>query len=260
MQAASSVGGFSARVERFLSRIQYRKMETHDELEALLRLRYDAYLREGAINERSDRRLPDPFDDVDNVVNVGLFLDGTLVSALRIHNLLDARDTSPALDAFPDLLRGPLLDGKRIVDCNRFVTSHAASRAYPELPYATVRLSVMAGAHYDSDISTATVRVEHQAFYKRSFFAQPLSEPRHYPTLTKPLLLMAVDFANDEKRIYERSSFYRSTEAERVALFGPRSACDRAAPLEKTLPATGHIVPQPASPRLLAEMVASAYT
>jgi hypothetical protein len=197
-------------------------METDAELEAILRLRHDAYLREGAIVARADGRLPDQFDELPNAVNIGVFLEGSLVSALRVHALMEVRDTSPALQAFPELLRPHVLAGKSIVDPNRFVTSRAASRAYPELPYATVRLSVMASAHYNAHLATATVRVEHQAFYTRSFFAVPASEPREYPTLTKPLLLMLVDFAKSEQQIYERGSFYRSTESEREAVFGAR--------------------------------------
>src|ERR1017187_10008820 len=172
--------GFSARVERFLQGVEYRRMETHAEMDAILRLRHDAYLREGAIEARPDGRLPDEFDDVPNCVNIGVFLDGSLVSSLRVHALMHPDDQSPAVHTFPELLRAPMLAGKRIVDPNRFMTSAAASRAYPELPYATVRLSVMASAHYSAHLATATVRVEHQAFYKRSFFAVPASEPREY--------------------------------------------------------------------------------
>lgn len=219
-KTTSHVGGFVARVERFLGRVHYRRMETDAEMDSILRLRYDAYLREGAVSERPDRRLPDQYGDLDNAVNIGVFVEGSLVSAFRTHALTKPDDHSPSMDVFSDLLLEPLRAGKRIVDSNRFVTSHAASRAYPELPYVTVRLSVMASAHYKADLSTAAVRVEHQAFYKRSFFAAPFSPPRDYPTLTKPLLLMLVDFAHSEEQIYLRNPFYRSTRTERETLFG----------------------------------------
>lgn len=220
MPADNAVSGFATKVLRFIEEVEYRRIRTPEDLDAVRKLRYDSYLRENWINPREDERLPDEFDEIPNASIIGLYLGGKLVSALRIHSLLKPGDNSPAMHSYPDFLEGKLAAGNRIVDCNRFVTDHVASRAHPELPYATVRLSVMGSVHFGAQLSTATVRVEHQAFYKRSFFAEPVSEPREYPNLTKPVLLMLVRFAENRERICARNPFYLSTEAERAALFG----------------------------------------
>jgi len=211
---------FAERVERFLGEIEYRRAQTPEEIDALESLRYEAYLKEGAVHLTKERRLRDPFDDVPNTVNVGLFHSNKLISALRLHHLTEPYHTSPALDVFPDMLKPLMEQGKRILDPNRFVADYECARLHPELPYATVRLTIMAGTHYNVDIGTATVRQEHQAFYKRVFFAKEVCPPRDYPLLSKKISLMVVDFANLRERIIERNPFFASSATERERIFG----------------------------------------
>ena len=49
-----------------------------------------------------------------------------------------------------------------------------------------------------------------------------MCEPRPYPTLTKPLCLMAADYRAVRDRIFERFPVMRSTAAEREMLFERR--------------------------------------
>ena len=151
-------------------------------------MRYRAYLREGAIEPRADQRLTDRFDDLPNSWVFGLYLDDELTSSIRISLATPDNDDTPAVEAFRDLLAPELAHGKIIVDPNRFVADPVRRTKYPELPYLTVRLAYVACAHFKADIGTATVRKEHQAFYRRVFLHKPLSRRVPYPTLTKPLL------------------------------------------------------------------------
>jgi hypothetical protein len=220
--AGGPATSFAARVTELLGKIQYRRVETRAELDGVLNLRYSAYLREGAIEASPDEKLVDPFDDLGNFVNFGVYLKDKLAGAVRIHVLDGPGRISPALDAFPDLLAPLLAKGKRIVDPNRYVVDYEIARLHPELAYVTIRLAVIAGFYYDANFVTATVRAEHQAFYRRSFFAKAACEPRAYPTLNKKIGLMLVDYENDRERILERGPYYASTSAEHEALFGPR--------------------------------------
>lgn len=195
-------------------------METAAELDLVHRLRYDAYLKEGAIPERADGRLVDEYDDLDNVVNVGIFFEDKLLSAMRMHFLADVADTSPSVGVFPDILIPLLRSGKRMADPNKFVADYEAARRFPHLAYATTRLTIMAGAYFNAQLAVISPRVEHQAFYKRTFFASTVCPPRSYPALSKPICLMLGDFEADGSRILQRHPFYASTEAERVAIFG----------------------------------------
>ncbi len=215
--AASS---FAANVDHLLESLEYRTIETDADLDAVFQLRYAAYLKEGAISPNESRRLVDRFDALDNAVNIGVFRGDNLVAAIRLHFLSKPDDVSPSMAAFPDVL-GPYLNaGKRMVDPNRFVVDYETARKFPHLAYVTMRLSVIASAYYAAHVAIASIRVEHQAFYKRTFFATPAAAPRPYPGLTKNLCLMLVDYEKDQHRIVERSPFYASTRAEQQRLFG----------------------------------------
>jgi hypothetical protein len=179
--------GFSDRVTDLLDRLDYRLIETDHEREQIFRLRYEAYLREGAIAPGFIKKLSDRFDDAENAWTFGLHVEDKIVSSIRICVSSPEHPLTPAVDAFPDLLEPELERGKIIIDSNRFVADGKMARLFPELPYLTVRLAYLAAIYFDADIGTATARREHQAFYKRVFGCKPVSEPRPYPTLTKPL-------------------------------------------------------------------------
>lgn len=210
---------FSEHVAMLLTRVEYRRAMTEGEREAIYRLRYDANLRERAIDPNDTERLADRFDDVANVANFGVFIDGELTSALRLHVLSARRPFSPALDAYPDLLGPSLEAGKTIIDGNRFVADYPRARAFPHLPYVTLRLGIMAADYYGAGLITASVRAEHVPFYRREYRAAKMCEPRPYPTLVKPLSLIVIDYANEGGAICARHPFYRSTAQERAALF-----------------------------------------
>ena len=78
----------------------------------------------------------------------------------------------------------------------------------------------MASEWFGADKLLATVRTEHQAFYKRLLGHRVVCEARPYPTLTKPLSLMVLDFPTQQERILRRYPFFASTQSERLSLFG----------------------------------------
>jgi N-acyl amino acid synthase FeeM len=211
-------GPLETKIE-LLDQVEYRLAVTEVEKEEIYNLRYRAYLHEGAIEPRADQRLTDRFDDLPNSWIFGVYLDGELRSSLRVSVATPENDETPAVDAFRDLLGPELAKGKVIVDPNRFVADPLSRAAYPELPYLTVRLGYLACGYFNADIGTATVRAEHQAFYRRVFFQKSLCEPRPYPTLTKPLCLMAADYLSIRDKVFNRFPMMRSTALERQVLF-----------------------------------------
>jgi hypothetical protein len=216
---AGPQSGFAERMSTLLDRIECRPAYTHADIEAFLRLRYEAYVKEGAALPNESRKLEDRFDLVGNAWNFGFYLDGLLVSAIRVHLLTDHTHVSPALDAFPEILGPQIAAGKILVDPNRFVVSPSVARQYPELPFVTVRAAYMGGVHFDADLMTATVRAEHQAFYRRYLSFTLACPPRHYPTLTKPLSLMLLDFKKDASTIASRLPAFVSPATERSGLY-----------------------------------------
>src|ERR1700688_4477494 len=86
-----------ARSSDMLDRVDYRLAETEAEKDAIYRLRYRAYLHEGAIEPRADQRLTDRFDDLPNSWVFGVFFDGELTSSLRVSVATPDNHDTPAV-------------------------------------------------------------------------------------------------------------------------------------------------------------------
>ncbi len=214
----------STRVATLVARVEYRRADNAAEREACARLRYQAYLREGSIPANSAETFIDPYDETDNAYLFGLYVDGELASSLRLHIASKAQPASPSLEVFPEYLRPELDAGKVLVDPTRFVANERLSRMHPGLPYATVRLCLLAGDHFGADQLLAAVKMEHRAFYQRAFNYRMVCAPRPYPHLAQPVCLMTLHFPSSAERLYQRYPFFRSDPAERQKLFGYRHA------------------------------------
>lgn len=228
MSEAPHAPPLSERVTALLARTSYRLMQTPEERDRIFRLRYDAYLREGAIAHCHSARVIDEFDAAPNAWLFGVYLDGVLAASIRIHVLSREAGSSPALETFPDALEGMVARGKVIIDPNRFVADNAASHFFPELPYLTLRLPFMAGRHFGADIVTATVRREHAAFYRRVLRFNSVCPPRPYPTLLKPLGLLTVNYPREAPKVLERYPFFAARSGEASEIFKVTSPASRA--------------------------------
>jgi hypothetical protein len=219
IRLAASHQTLNDRVADLLGRVDYRLAATAEDRLAIFRLRYRAYLREGAITPNSTEVYSDGFDDTSNAWIFGVHIDGELAASLRLHVASPACRELPALKVFPDILQPALEAGKIVIDPTRFVTDHAASRRFPVLCYVTTRLAWLASEHFNANLLLATVRQEHQAFYRRVFGHRLICGPRHYPSLTKPVCMMALDFASGRDCVLQQYPFFRSSHFERQMLF-----------------------------------------
>lgn len=233
-----SEGSFSDNVAQLLDRIDYKRVDgSGEERESISRLRYKAYLREGAISPNHTRTFSDPYDETDNAYLFGLYLDGELASSMRIHVGSREHPDFPTLEVFSDVLQPELDAGKVIIDSTRFVTDENLSRLHRGLPYATLRLCWMAVEHFNADHFLAAIRVEHQAFYRRTFHHRVICEPRPYPKLAKPISLMTAYYPTCAHDVYRRYPFFRSTLFERRMLY------ERGAPQELPPSEEEHLTP-----------------
>lgn len=217
---------FADRIAQFLERVDYRLAESAEDRDAIYRLRYDAYVREGTIQPNLNRRVIDAYDSLPNAWTFGVHVDGKLASSVRIHVSSPEYPDMPAAHVFPEFLGPEIKAGKIIVDPTRFVADANAGQ-YLELPYATLRLPHMASEYFRSDYVLATVRAEHQSFYRRVFGARAICPPRPYPSLNKPISLMLTDRALASERNVARYPFLRSTQFEKRMLFERRMNVER---------------------------------
>jgi hypothetical protein len=202
-----------------LEHVDYRLAETAEEKDKIYRLRYRAYLREGAILPSESERVTDRFDDAPNTWIFGIYLHGELYSSIRVSVLTSEWRDSPSSEMFGDILHSELDRGRIIVDPTRFVADPEKVGRFPELPYVTVRLGWIACGHFNADIGLASVRPEHQAFYRKVFLQRSLGEPRLFPGLLKPVGLMAADYPAIREKVFQRFPYMRSSAFERRTLF-----------------------------------------
>lgn len=220
-------------------RVDYRLIETPEERDAIYEMRYRAYLHGGLISPSASHRIIDSYDEAPNAWIFGIYLDGELCSSLRLHVLTPEQRMSYTSELFGDVLHPRLDRGEVFVDPARFAADPEKSQRFHELPYLTLRLAYLACDHFKADLGLAMVRTDHQAFYRRVFLHETLTEPRPFPGWhSRQVVLMASDFAKLRERVLTRFPIMRSSAFERRMLFdraGQRQALSRpmlvAAPL-----------------------------
>lgn len=208
------------RVLRALERIEYRRAVSDLDRERIFALRYQAYLREGAIAPSADERFTDAVDDQPNCLMFGVYVDGDLAGAIRLSISGAGMPDIPTARVFPETVLPQIEAGRVLVDPTRFVADARWSRELPELAYLTLRLPWLAMEHFGADIMLAAVRPEHYPFYRRLWGNTVVSPPRLYPGLAKPVMLSQLDHAKAAPRVEALYPFFRAREDERTAIFG----------------------------------------
>jgi hypothetical protein len=215
----SSQVDFTNHLAALSARIECRPADTSEERQAIFELRYRAYLRDGTIPANPLGRCTDAADDVGNAYLFGLYIDGDLASALRLHIGSREHPDLPSLAVFPDVLR-PLLDAGRIlIELTCFVADESLSRVYRGLPYVTLRPWVLAAEHFHADELLVAAHARHQPFYQRAFSLQVLSGRPSNPQPGKLISLMNLHFSTAAKQLYLKYPFLRASMFERQRLF-----------------------------------------
>lgn len=206
-------------LQEFLNRVDYHLAETREEKEEIFRMRYRAYLKEGAVKPSESGMTVDAYEDCANNWIFAINVDGELCGSIRISVLTSKWRTSPSAELFGDVL-DPLLDaGQIIVDPTRFVADPDKAGRFPKLPLVTARLAFLACEQFDADLGLAIVRPEHNAFYRRFFRYEPLAEPRLFPGLVKPVGLLGVAYRDRREDVLGDRPFLWSSAFERRMLF-----------------------------------------
>lgn len=213
---------FGAGVMRFLNNIEYRRIESTEDLEEIARIRYRAMSTVG-LAPAEGNLLIDELDFKPNAHILGIYFDERLVSTLRIHHVTPTQRDSVAVAHFPDVMN-PLLDaGRTFIDPVRFAADPEIMREYPMLPYLTLRIVTMATDYFQTDYCLSVIKPNHRAFYKRIFNFQPLVEPRYFPKYSSNIELHASNRVADLQNIYDRFPFFNSEAIERRMMFAPQA-------------------------------------
>lgn len=220
--AQSEISGFSAGVMRFLENIEYRRIESANDLEDIARLRYKAFTMVGLAKQNDVSLLVDELDFKPNAHVMGIFFDEQLVSTIRVHHVTAVHRDSVAVAQFPDVMH-PLLDaGKTFVDPVRFAADPEIMREYPALPYLTLRVATMATVFFDVDYCLSVIKPNHRAFYKRVFQSIELAGPRYVEQYGNSLELHGANAHELKRNLFDRFPFFSSQPYERKMMFASR--------------------------------------
>jgi hypothetical protein len=212
---------FSDRVLRLLEKVEHRCANTRSEREAVHRLRHEGDVRQDIIEPRADGLADDKaLDDAPNAWITTTFIDGELASIMRIHVGADETDAIPSLGAFSDVIMPHLRTGRTIVDPTRLVARLEFARRFPELPYIALRPAWLAAEYFEADFVLATILQRQRAFYQHALGYRLWREPRDHQDFNRQVACMALDFSAAKERVEARYPFFRSTWAERDAVFG----------------------------------------
>lgn len=210
---------FASKVRELLERIEYRRCESGEDLEAIYRLRYKAYRLHGFVDESADQMVTDALDDAPNCYRFGVFIDGDLVGTVRIHHISDAEPYGPVMNTFGDLLRPRLMRGDSFINPTMLAAEPHYRSPLQALPYLTLRLGLLASVYFDATSCIGVIREEHTAFYRRVFGAVQVGEPRPYPPFSVPVVLYDANCAANREGVLRRFPFFKSTPVEQRMLF-----------------------------------------
>lgn len=202
-----------------LDQVSYRRVMPGEALDPVYRLRYEAYRREDFIDVNAQEITRDDYDDAPNCHTFGVYIGDQLASSVRLHVVNRFARISPSRLIFPEVLDGFIDEGNTYIDPSRFTADRELTLTYPALPFLTLRVAVMAVEHFKARYCISSVRAEHGAFYRRVFGATLQAGDAHFPGLKFPVRLYVTDCAEAMAPMMRRYPFFRSSAAERHALF-----------------------------------------
>jgi hypothetical protein len=215
---------FNAKLFELLDRIEYRRIESSEDMEDVARIRHKAYSVNNLIRLNGSL-LIDEIDFDPNSFVYGVYVDEKLVSTLRINLVTPDHRVSLSRKIFPKEIDAFLDAGMTIIDPTRLAADPDIVRTMPGIPYLTIRMACLASEYFNADRVLQAVDIGHAAFYQKLFFADvlagPLSKNENYNV---NLMLMSIRGKEMLPKIYERFPAFNSDSFERRLMFGPDEA------------------------------------
>jgi hypothetical protein len=217
--------GTMAWTVKFLERCAYRPMTTTADREFLSRWRWQHYMEQETIKNGSMtvHDFEDGKDDLPTARTVGLYVDGTLAAAMRLHAINAEAFNIDVVDIARDRVEREIAAGKRFVYSSRWVSDPKFSNTVPFIIAAT-RITPLACEYHRADYALSSSRENHVKMYQRMQNAVLWSEkPEPIDNLDYLYHLIASDYHEFRDRIPVDRQAYASTKAERHEMFSPTS-------------------------------------
>lgn len=211
---------FTPRVFELLDKIEYRRIQSTEDMEDVGRIRARAYKAANILPVTSSVII-DELDFDPRAYVFGIYYEEQLISTVRIHHVTPEHRVSPSAKVFPGVVAEFLDAGMSLIDPTRLAADMDAIHDLPGVHFLTMRIVTMASEYFDVDRCLSLVKPQHAAFYKRMVefrtVVPPTSETGAY---TIPLTLLASDLRSARNRIYRRFPFLQAHAYEMRMLFG----------------------------------------
>lgn len=219
--AKDGPSGFNGSVFSLLERTEYRRCDSGEDMETIARLRYAAYHLRGDVPKSREQMVRDEHDDTPNCHRFGIFIDGRLISTVRLHHIDSMHPYGPVMKSFGDVLAPRIDRGDSFINPTMFAADPDLHKAYRALPYVTLRLAVIANSYFNSTSCVCAIRQDHAGFYRRIFGASQVGPTRSYPPFNVSVMMYASECAENLLPTLRRFPFFASTTAEQRMLFSP---------------------------------------
>ncbi|MEO9460933.1 MAG: hypothetical protein ABJE63_12505 [Lentilitoribacter sp.] len=222
MTGVRAIGSFNQKLMTLMEDIEYRRVESIEDLEEVAALRRRAYEPVGLAPDKHSIMI-DKEDFAANAHVIGVYYLEQLVATMRIHHVTSQQQDGLAMKQFPEVV-GPMLDaGMSVVDPLKFAADPILIKEVPGLAYLTVRTALMASEYYKADHCLAIIRSNHRAFYRRFLNFNPLAEPKYNAYLDCDLDIYGGHIKQTLPSIKKRYPFFNSTAFEQKRMFAPLS-------------------------------------
>jgi hypothetical protein len=210
---------FSRKLLEILDHVEYRRVETSEDLEEVARIRYRAY-KMADILPLTGSKLIDDVDFDDQAYVFGVYFDERLISTVRIHHVTPDHRVSSTRDIYPAAVDQFLDAGMSLIDPVRFAADPDIIGEMPSIPYLTLRIASMAADYFDADRVLQLVSPQHAPFYKRVFYADTVvPSKKNVGKYNIELTLMATRTRDVRSGLYKRFPFFVSEPYERRLMF-----------------------------------------
>ncbi|WP_438751806.1 N-acyl amino acid synthase FeeM domain-containing protein [Pararhizobium sp. O133] len=211
---------FADRLLELLDHVEYRRVETGEDMEDVARVRFKAY-KMADILPLSGNMLIDDIDFDSHAYVFGIYFEERLISTVRVHHVTPDHRVSSSGSVFGAEI-GSLLDsGMSLIDPVRLAADPEILKEMPAIPYLTLRVATMASEHFDVDRCLSLVKPQHAAFYKRVFDAETIVTPqKNCGSYKIDLTLLAARVREIRPWLYTRFPFFDSEAFERRMMFG----------------------------------------
>lgn len=241
-----SDSSFSEKLLSALDHIEYRRVEGNEDFEDIARLRYKAYKAQNVLPVGASSML-DQVDFDRQAYVYGIFYYEELIATIRVHHVTPDHRVGQSSGVFPEAVDGFLDAGMTLIDPARFAVDPDVVGELPTIPYITLRPTIMAAIHFDTDLVLQHIRPPHAAFYKRVFLADTVVPPTLAKIYGFELTLLASRVREVRPQLMRRFPLFQSEAYERRLMFGDAGAVR--SPSLTVLP-TARIARRPSSPEM----------